>query len=214
MVVWGATAEGAPTGSHPRPVFSTALVEAGTAGRVETVVAAATRAVAGTAVTEANSSSMDLTTSAPPWWASWSRVPPALNADPPEPQVLEVARVVAERWDVVAGIAVAEMAVVVDRHVVTARYRRNPSHGAQRRGWSFASSIPSAVSKEHLAQGRGVPTAGELNRRAGEDPVIVRQYPDGTLSFTIRNTRVLTKPIAKEPYIRRVKRNGPHLIAA
>jgi hypothetical protein len=29
--------------------------------------------------------------------------------------------------------------------------------------------------------------------------------------FTIRNKRVATKPIAKQPYIRNVKKNGPFL---
>ena len=58
-----------------------------------------------------------------------------------------------------------------------------------------------------------LPTPGLAIRP--KDAVTVRQYADHTLSFTIRNKRVATKPIAKAPYIRNVKKNGPfHALAA
>lgn len=57
-----------------------------------------------------------------------------------------------------------------------------------------------------------LPTPGLAIRP--KDEVLVRQYTDGTLSFTIRNKRVATKPIAKMPYIRHVKRLIPTLTAA
>lgn len=47
-----------------------------------------------------------------------------------------------------------------------------------------------------------------------KDEVIVRQYADTTLSFSIRNKRVATKPIAKAPYIRHVKLHALTLLAA
>ena len=57
-----------------------------------------------------------------------------------------------------------------------------------------------------------LPTQGLAIRP--RDEVIVRQYADSTLSFTIRNRRVDTKPIVKAPYMRNVKKNGPTLAAA
>ena len=57
-----------------------------------------------------------------------------------------------------------------------------------------------------------LPTTGLAIRP--KDAVTVRQYPDGTLSFTIRSKRVATTAIAKAPYIRRVKRAGPYLATA
>lgn len=47
-----------------------------------------------------------------------------------------------------------------------------------------------------------------------KDKVIVRHYPNGTLSFTIRGRRVATKPIAKQPYIRHTHKIVPTLVAA
>lgn len=48
-----------------------------------------------------------------------------------------------------------------------------------------------------------------------KDPVIVRQLPDGSLSFTIRNKTVNTKPILKRTRLGRVsqKRSVPTLVA-
>ncbi|MEO8381141.1 MAG: ISNCY family transposase [Acidobacteriota bacterium] len=57
-----------------------------------------------------------------------------------------------------------------------------------------------------------LPTAGLAIRP--KDPVTVRQYPDASLSFSIRTKRVATKPIAKEPYIRRTRKILPTLVAA
>jgi len=57
-----------------------------------------------------------------------------------------------------------------------------------------------------------LPTPGLAIRP--KDEVLVRQYTDGTVSFTIRNKRVATRPIAKAPYMRNVKKNGPILVAA
>jgi hypothetical protein len=47
-----------------------------------------------------------------------------------------------------------------------------------------------------------------------KDAVTVRQYPDGTLSFTVRQKRIDTKPIAKQPYIRHTHKIVPTLLAA
>lgn len=57
-----------------------------------------------------------------------------------------------------------------------------------------------------------LPTAGLAIRP--KDAVTVRQYSDGTVSFTIRNKRVATKPIAKQPYIRHTHKIIPTLLAA
>lgn len=59
-----------------------------------------------------------------------------------------------------------------------------------------------------------LPTPGLALRP--KDPVTVREYPDGAVSFTIRNKKVVTKPIVKQPYIRNVKKHGrtPLLVVA
>lgn len=57
-----------------------------------------------------------------------------------------------------------------------------------------------------------LPTAGLAIRP--KDAVTVRQYSDGSLSFTVRNKRVATKPIAKQPYIRHTHKIIPTLVAA
>jgi hypothetical protein len=47
-----------------------------------------------------------------------------------------------------------------------------------------------------------------------KDAVLVRQFTDGTISFTIRNRRVDMKLVAKRPYIRRTRHIVPTLTAA
>jgi transposase len=57
-----------------------------------------------------------------------------------------------------------------------------------------------------------LPTTGLAIRP--KDAVLVRQYTDGKISFTIRNKRVDTKLVAKQPYIRRTRHIVPTLSAA
>jgi hypothetical protein len=71
---------------------------------------------------------------------------------------------------------------------------------------NFTVSFPKAAWQQVL------PTAGLAIRP--KDAVIVRQYPDGCLTFTIRNKRVGTKPIAKRPYIRHTRKILPTLVGA